>query len=471
MSVRFYLKKSFQSSRGFTSSEKPSRASERGFSLSEVLSGTAIFAIIGISILGTINLFVKFSQQAKDKIQAQNLAHQKIEFIRNLPYDDVATVAGAIYPPGNLPDQENITIDGTVFKVYTSISYVDDPFDGNAEGTIPGKPQDFWSYDYKKITITGRDNNNKFLAQTSTNMAAKAAETASNTGILSLRVDNSVGDPVAGAAVHVTNPNQVPPVDINTFTDITGLVQIPNLPPSSDNDYHVEVSLGGYGTDSTNPAFPPDNLNPVQPDFNILVQQITSVTLSIDVLGSMQVTVTDTSGSAVTGLTLNVLGDKLTYTAPDTHKFNQNLDTDGVGVVNVSNVETDSYSISVPSGYYIVSTAPYQKVSVPSGGAVNVSMVITTDSSHPTVSTMMPASGVNNSTVDFVITGTNLPTGTTVVLRLSGQADIAATGVTSASGDTELTGTFDLTGVQTGTWDLIVTDPSVRVVTQVGGFV
>ena len=84
---------------------------------------------------------------------------------------------------------------------------------------------------------------------------------------------------------------------------------------------------------------------------------------------------------------------------------------------------------------------------------------------------MMPASGVNNSTVDFVITGTNLPTGTTVVLRLSGQADIAATGVTSASGDTELTGTFDLTGVQTGTWDLIVTDPSVRVVTQVGGFV
>ena len=105
MSVRFYLKKSFQSSRGFTSSEKQSRASERGFTLSEVLIGTAIFAIIGISILGTINLFVKFSQQAKDKIQAQNLAHQKIEFIRNLPYDDVATVAGAIYPPGNLPDQ------------------------------------------------------------------------------------------------------------------------------------------------------------------------------------------------------------------------------------------------------------------------------------------------------------------------------------------------------------------------------
>jgi hypothetical protein len=348
---------------------------------------------------------------------------------------------------------------------------VDDPFDGDALGTIPLKPADLFPYDYKKITILIRDKNNtKVLAETTTTMSANAAETASNTGILSLRVQNSQGQPVAGAIVNVTNPNPIPPVNINTFTDVAGLVLIPSLPPSSANEYHVTVSLAGHSVDATYPAFAPNNLNPVKPDFNILVQQITSLTLEIDLVGSMQITARDTSGVVVSGLGLTVFGDKLTYSTPDTHKFNQNYTTDGSGIVNISNLEWDSYAIVVPAGYYVVSSSPYQKVSVNAGQAVAVNLVVTNDINYPTVATTTPASGVNNGTLDFVITGTNLVSGTTVLLRLGGQPDVVATSVVSANGDTELSGTFSLNGVQIGVWDLIVTDPSARVVTQVGGF-
>ncbi len=474
------LKPNFQKGFTFLHSEKAERVlklflqkakTSTGFTLSEVLIASAIIAIIGVSIMSTVALFLKFSADARGQIQAQNLAHQKIEFIRNMPYDDVATVAGAIYPPGNIPDNEDITVDNQVYKVQTLINYVDDPFDGDVGGTIVGKPVDIYPYDYKKISIKIRDkNNSKILAQTTTTMSAKAAETATNTGILSLRVQNSQGNPVAGAVVNVTNPTPVPPVNINTFTDVSGLVLIPSLPPSSNNEYHVTVSLSGYNSDSTNPAFAPNNLSPVKPDFNILAQQITPLTLEIDLVGSMQITARDTAGAVMTGLNLSVKGDKLTYASPDTYKFSQTAATDGSGVVNLSNLEWDSYSIAVPSGYYIVSSSPYQKVSVSAGQGINVSLVVTNNSNYPTVASTMPSAGVNNSTLDFNITGTNLVSGTTVLLRLAGQPDISATGVISASGDTELTGTFDLTGKQSGIWDLIVTDPSSRVVTQTGGF-
>ncbi len=443
----------------------------KGFTLSEVLIASAIIAIIGVGIMTTVALFLRFSADARAKIQAQNLAQEKVEVIRNMPYDEVATVAGAIYPPGNLQDNETITIDNQVYKVQTLINYIDDPFDGNAAGTIPLKPVDLYPYDYKKISIVIRDkNNSKILAETTTTMSAKAAETASNTGILSLKVQNSGGQPVAGAVVNVTNPNPSPPVNINTFTDISGLVLIPSLPPSSNNGYRVTVSLSGYNSDATNPAFAPNNLNPVKPNFNIIAQQITSLTLEIDTVGSMQITTHDTSGAVVSGLDLTVQSEKLTYASPDTHKFSQTTATDGSGIVNLSNLEWDSYSISVPSGYYIVSSSPYQKVSVNAGQSLNVSLVVSTSSSYPTVATVTPIEGVNNSNLSFVITGTNLVSGTTVLLRLAGQPDIPATGVTSSNGDTELDGTFDLAGKQTGVWDLIVTDPGARVVTQTRGF-
>lgn len=442
-----------------------------GFTLVEVLIATAVIAVIGLSILGTIILFSKYSQESKEKVQAQNLANQQIELLHNMPYDSLATINGPIYPPGTLPDVQTMTVDGQQFKVHTYISYVDDPFDGNAAGTIPGKPVDLYPYDYKKITIIVKDKyDSLLLAQTTTNIAGKAAETATNTGILSLKVQNAQGQPVPNANVVLTNPNQTPPVNITTFTDVNGLVLIPSLPPSSANDYHVVASLSGYSTDSTYPAFAPNNLNPVLKDFNILVQQITPITLSIDTVATMNITVTDTTGAVVPNLQLNLKGAKLTYTSPNTYKFNQNFTTNGSGVINITNMEWDSYTIAVPAGYYIVSTNPYQTVDINPSDTLNVSLVVTTDNSYPTITSVSPLSGINSSSVSVTITGTNLPSGSTVKLTLSGQPDINGTGIVSSGGNTILTGNFDLTSVAPGGWNIVVTTPSGKVATQPAGF-
>lgn len=443
----------------------------KGFTLVEVLIATAVIAIIGLSILGTIILFSKYSQEAKETVQAQNLANQQIELLHNMPYDSLATISGPIYPPGTLQDLQTMTVDGQQFKVHTYISYVDDPFDGNAAGTIPAKPVDLYPYDYKKIMIVVKDKyDSKVLAETTTNIAGKAAETATNTGILSLRVQDSEGQPVANANVVVTNPNKVPPVNITTFTDINGLVLIPSLPPSSSNDYHVVASLNGYSSDATYPAFAPNNLYPVLQDFNILVQQITPITLSIDTVATMNITVTDTVGALVPNLQLNVKGAKLTYTSPDTEKFNQNFTTNGSGVVNINNLEWDSYTITPPAGYFVVATSPYQTVDINPSQTLNVSLVVTQDSSYPTITTVSPKSGVNSASVSLTISGTNLLESSTVKLSMVGQPDINGTNVVSSGVNTVLTADFDLTGAASGNWDLVVTIPGGKVATQIAGF-
>lgn len=452
--------------KGFNSVNNP-----LGFTLVEVLIATAIIGIISASILGTIILFSKYSQASKEKVQAQNLANQQIELLHNMSYDSLATIGGPIYPPGTIQDLQTLTVDGQQFKVHIYISYVDDPFDGNAAGTIPAKPADLYPYDYKKISIAIKDKYDfKVLAETTTSIAGRAAETATNTGILSLKVQNAQGQPVANANIVLTNPNKVPPVNITTFTDISGLVLIPGLPPSSINDYHVVASLNGYSSDSTNPAYAPNNLYPTLSDFNILVQQITPIVLSIDTVATMNITVTDITGTVVPSLQINLKSAKQTYTNPITDKFNQNFTTNASGIINITNLEWDSYTIAVPVGYYVVTTNPYQEVAINPSQTLNVGLVVTTDSTYPTIASISPLSGVNTAPISFTIIGTKLPTGSTVTLKLAGQADIVATSVVSSGGDTTLDGTFDLTGAVAGNWDLVVIAPNGKIATQPVGF-
>jgi Tol biopolymer transport system component len=75
------------------------------------------------------------------------------------------------------------------------------------------------------------------------------------------------------------------------------------------------------------------------------------------------------------------------------------------------------------------------------------------------VTAISPASGTNDGTVSATVTGTGFKSGAVVKLKLVGQPDILASGVT-LTGDSLITCTFDLTGKATGIWDLAVTNPS-----------
>ena len=453
------------------------KISPSGFTLVEVLVATAIISIVGTAIISTVSAFLRVSQVAQDTIRAQNLANEKMEILKNMPYDSLATVNGPIYPPGALLDTETVTSGGHTYVAHTFVSFVDDPFDGNALGTIVGKPVDFYPFDYKKATIEIRNSEDeRVLVKITTSISANAAETSEDTGILFLQVFDSDGVGVPNANIHLTNTNPNPDVDITTITDTNGLLQIPLLPEDTTNGYHLEVTFSGFSTDQTYPDNIP-NYDPVQPDFNILAQQVTNVTLFIDQLSTLNINAVDETGTDVSGLDVTVSGDKLTYepsdplsTDPPVHKYSQAFTTNSSGNISIANIDWDSYAFTASSGYFVISTTPYQTVSVPAGSTTNVTLKVTTDASWPAINQVTPTSGINNGVVTIEVLGVNLPVGSTMRLTKSGETAIDATGVVSSDSDTRLSGSFDLNGVTAGTWNLVVTGAGGKSTTQTGGF-
>jgi len=88
----------------------------------------------------------------------------------------------------------------------------------------------------------------------------------------------------------------------------------------------------------------------------------------------------------------------------------------------------------------------------------------------PTVTAILPDSGVNTGIINITgVTGTNFRNGATIRLLKSGQPDITGSSVVFVS-STSLTCTFDLTGVATGIWNVVVTNPCGASGTLTGGF-
>lgn len=77
----------------------------------------------------------------------------------------------------------------------------------------------------------------------------------------------------------------------------------------------------------------------------------------------------------------------------------------------------------------------------------------------PTVSSLTPVSGINNGSVAVTnLAGSNFLPGATVKMSKMGEPDILATGITVVS-PSKITCTFNLAGVKTGLWNIVVRNP------------
>jgi type II secretory pathway pseudopilin PulG len=441
-----------------------------GFTLIETVIGLAIMAMM---VAAVSELFVSnINSLALGKARASGLgvANQQIEYLRSLPYASIATQGGTIYPPGSIADTQTISRDGLNFTLKTVVNYVDDPYDGNAAGTISGKPVDLAPADYKRATVTVYLlPRNKQVAQLTTDIAARSESSATNTGVLSISIIDASGLPVQGATVTITNTTPSPAVNISTTSDNYGLVVVPNLPPDSGNHYQVTASLDGYSTSQTIPD-PAGTQTAVLLSPNVLVQQVTSLTLGIDRLSTLKLSVKDTAGSPVATQAITVTGSKKTMQTPDVYKYNQASTTDSSGNITLPNMEWDSYSFTPPTGYYIITSSPYAPYPLAPNTTPTINLVLSTNAALPRITSVAPITGsVATGTVAVTIKGVNLPTGSTVKLKKSGSSDISATSVVSSGGNTQLTMNFSLVGAAQGNWDIAVTSGS-NTTTQPGGF-
>ena len=122
-------------------------ANQKGFTLIEMLVGSAVFVVIALAAYQAFSVLMATTLYTRIKVSATELANERFEIIRNLPYSDVGIVGGL--PVGKIVRVQNITRDNYSFTVQTTIRSVDDPFDG----TIGGSPNDTSPADYKLVDL------------------------------------------------------------------------------------------------------------------------------------------------------------------------------------------------------------------------------------------------------------------------------------------------------------------------------
>ncbi|MFA6082538.1 MAG: carboxypeptidase regulatory-like domain-containing protein [Patescibacteria group bacterium] len=419
-------------------------STRKAVTLIEVVIDMAILSLISTVVIMAMASSIKTVNQSSRVAAAGQLVNEKLEHIRNLSYDSLATQNGPIVPQGNILDQESVTRDKFQFVVHTDIRYVDDAYD-----SLVGSG-DLNPADYKRVTITVLDTDSSVLATLSTDIASRAAETASNTGVLKLKVLDANGSPVPDATIVLTNASVNPPVNVTTTTDAAGGVFIPNLTPAG--NYHIVASKVNYSSDSTTPISVA-NPSPTNPDATILLQQPTEVTLSIDLTSSLTINIT---GVVVFGGDAALVGQKLIGQNPDVVK-NQVLFVINP-IVQISNLEFDSYNITPPIGFFIKTCSPTLPIIVSPNSAITVNCDFTIDPTDVRISNINPNQFTAAAGVSIEISGANL-TLPEFSLQRGSDAEIPFnTGLTVGQNNTLVSGTVDFSALTLGSYDLIYRD-------------
>lgn len=490
------------------------RAGEAGFTLVELTVSMVIISIVVVSFFGLFISLVRSTIIAKRRAVAITLATNQMEYLKSLPYDGLAVQGGSIVATNPLPASQTKTINGVMYTIKTSISYVDDAYDGC--GSYPdlqtkktycrnyppptGAPStDTNPADYKVANVIVTDASNVRLATVDTQISARVSETASTTGALFVTVIDASGAPVSDASVNVSNTTTAPQVSVGDSTDSNGVSIFYGLPPDSGTDYTITATKTNYSSITTIGAS--GSLQATYPKQAILSQQASYVTLKIAPMGtnSLVLETTNTLGAPLAGVKVYVKGGYKKYTlTTDTSYYYDNYSpsdvrptTDSSGLAGMQNlVPINNYLFCGDDGslrcvigsttYYLASAVPYESttslgpISVPTYDASNppattfdyggvaylqkVRLILTTNANMPRVFSMTPTgvslSGGGLSSTIISIKGVNLASASATFT----QGSNTYTGSSCSASNTQLSCTYNLSSVVAGKLQLTVTN-------------
>ena len=365
----------------------------QGFSLVEVIVASSIFAIVAMSIYQgfiSINALIPAS---RDKIAAVNLINSEFELIRNLSYSNVGLSGGI--PNGVLLATSTIIQDGREFDITRTIRNIDDPFDG----TIGGSPNDLSPADYKMVQIKVSCNacKNPLDISSVSNVSPKNLETASTNGALFVKVFDANGNPVSQADVSIVEGALG--INISDTTNNTGTLEIVDVPPAS-NAYRIIVTKDGYTTDRTYPASV-SNPHPIKLDATVILQQLTQISFVIDKVSTINVYSKNIQCTPIADVPFTITGAKLIGTNPDVLKFSGSFSTDASGSKILSNMEWDTFTFTVGSGFNLAGVNPPSPFAVLPDSTQNVDIILAQGAPNNLLVTVkdsatgLPLSGVN----------------------------------------------------------------------------
>ncbi|MET0779518.1 MAG: type II secretion system protein [Candidatus Saccharimonadales bacterium] len=491
---------------------------ENGFTLVELTVTLVVFMIVAISLFGLFTSLVRSTIIAKRQAVGTSLATNQMEYLKSLPYDNLAVAGGSIYATNPLPASTAKTLNGVTYTIKTSINYIDDAYDGCASypsqdlkqlycRNYPppsGSPAtDTNPQDYKIVHVTVTDKANLRLAQVDTQISSRVSETASTTGAIFVSVIDNNGNKIGGATVTVTNTTITPNANVSDTTDSNGTAIFYGLPPDSGTDYHVTASKTGFSSLTT--IIASGTLQPTYPSQKILTQQSSFVTLTLkqQAANSLIVETVDTSGNPLAGVKVYIKGGYKKYTLPtDTAYYYDNMTpgdarptTDANGLTVLQNLTPGQYIFCGDTGatscavgattYYAVAAVPYggsnpfNPVAVPSydpaaspttfdyngtGYMQKVRLMLTTTSNWPRITAVSPSNvsktGGTIGNVPFTVTGANLPCSSTAascstVVRFVQGANTFTASCTGTSG-TQLSCTINMTAAVVGNTQMAV---------------
>lgn len=322
-----------------------------GFTLIETVVAIGLFLILIYGIYLSYANILESLTHAQLRVDATSLIEDELEVVRNMPYQDVGIQGG--YPSGKLQAQKNIVLGGVVFTLSTTVRSIDDPFDGLAGGA----PNDTAPADYKLVEIETRcDFCPGFVPVVMTGQVSPRGglETTTNNGSLFVNVFDAFGEPVSGATVHVVNTALNPTIDITDVTNLSGVLQLVDIPTST-SAYQVSVSKSGYSSEKTYALGDPQNQNPLTPHATIASQQVTSLSFAIDRVSALTLrTLTDMCVPVSSASFLHE-GTKLIGEDPNVLKYSTSVITNAQGALTISNLEWDTYSLSDTTAAYDIS--------------------------------------------------------------------------------------------------------------------
>lgn len=495
-------------------------AGESGFTLVELTVTVVVIGIVTVSIFGLFVSLVNSTLVAKHRAVALTLATNQMEYLKSLPYDSLAVQGGSIYATTLLPATKNQTVNGFKYITTTSISYVDDAYDGcgnypsetlkqtycrNYPSPAGAPSPDLNPADYKIAHVVTTDRNGKQLAAVDTEISARVSETASTTGALFVNVIDQSGAPLSGATVTVVNNTVNPVVNLSDSTDQNGIAIFYGLPPDNKTDYVITGSKAGYSTLTTINSF--GSLQPTYPNQMIVSQQPSYVTLMLKQQGvnSLLIETTTVDGNQLGGVAVYLKGGYKSYTSSgDTTYYYDTLTpsdtrptTNEHGFATLQNLVPGPYIFCGDSGeagcsigstkYYLAAAVPYggtnslNPIVVPIydpsnppattfnynsvGYLQEVRLMLTSNANFPRVFTLSPDSlslaSADLSNFQFTIGGQKLSCGTSgtgcssTVKFVQGSNNYTAS-CTGGTGGTQLSCSVNLTGLTSGTAQLVV---------------
>jgi len=337
----------------------------KGFTLIDVIVGTALMLIIFLGIFGAYQLGLKVVSQSRTRITATAIANQKIEEIRNLSYKEVGTTPHLVdEPEGDIPQSKTVSQNNINYTVETTIKYINDCFDGPRSAECPEAPEvDDCVKDYKRTKVkvswaTPFEGEVDLITDVAPENLNQEVEecTGAAAGVLSVSVFDAEGKPVPLPLIAIIDPDTG-----NTLTTAQPATGEYNFVLSS-TTYKVEITKSGYSSNQTYREGDIYNgktiAEPVKSHPSVYEGKLTEVGFSIDRVSSMSVQTRGTKGQGypvIHNVTFKMEGAKTVGNdgqgAP-IYKYSQISTTNGPGEINISNLEWDSYSFYVNSPDY-----------------------------------------------------------------------------------------------------------------------